>query len=91
MAKGKNESDLSDDDTLSYDELDSLAHGQQVALGELICKNKNLKDQLASSSSNYEELLLKFEMVMNHNDELTKKDEALELKAVRKMGPKPCA
>ena len=36
---------------------------------------------MASSSTNYEELVLKFDMVLDHNDELTKKVEALELKA----------
>lgn len=52
-----------------------------MAIIGLKCKNKSLKDQLASSSTNYEELVLKFDMVVDHNDELTKKIEALELKA----------
>jgi len=80
MAKGK--SDVSDDDDApSYDELVSLVREQRVAIIGLKCKNKSLKDQLASSSTNYEELVLKFDMVVDHNDELTKKIEALELKA----------
>jgi len=74
MAQGKNESDVSNDGALSPNELE-----QQVA--RLICENKSLKAQLASSSTNYEELVLKFDMVLDHNDELTKKIEALELKA----------
>ncbi|WVZ63990.1 hypothetical protein U9M48_013576 [Paspalum notatum var. saurae] len=74
MAHGKSESDVSNDGALSPNELE-----QQVA--RLICENKSLKTQLASSSTNYEELVLKFDMVLDHNDELTKKIEALELKA----------
>ncbi|WVZ97059.1 hypothetical protein U9M48_042622 [Paspalum notatum var. saurae] len=74
MAQGKNESDVCNGGDLSHNELE-----QQEA--RLICKNKSLKAQLASSSTNYEELVLKFDMVLDHNDELTKKVEALELKA----------
>ncbi|WVZ93702.1 hypothetical protein U9M48_039662 [Paspalum notatum var. saurae] len=77
MAKGKNESDVSDDGALSPNELE-----QKVA--RLICENESLKAQLASSSRNYEELVLKFDIVLDHNDELTKKIEALELKATSK-------
>ncbi|WVZ84531.1 hypothetical protein U9M48_031557 [Paspalum notatum var. saurae] len=74
MAKGKNESDVSDNGALFSNELE-----QKVA--RLIYENESLKAQLASSSTNYEELVLKFDMVLDHNDELTKKIEALELKA----------
>ena len=74
MAKGKKESDVSDNGALFSNELE-----QKVA--RLIYENESLKAQLASSSTNYEELVLKFDIVLDHNDELTKKIEALELKA----------
>ncbi|WVZ77094.1 hypothetical protein U9M48_024995 [Paspalum notatum var. saurae] len=73
MAKGKNENDVCDDDALSHNELEQVAR--------LFCENKSLKAQLACSSTKYEELVFKFDMVLDHNDELTKKIEALELKA----------
>jgi len=84
MAKGNkssSESNVSDVDPLTYEELDILAQNQQVAIDELIRKNKSLKKKLASSSTNYQELDAKFEIVLNDNDELTRRIEALELKA----------
>jgi hypothetical protein len=79
MAKGMSDSDVSDDDSSpSFEELVEHVRSQEVAIKKLVSKNKELKEKLASSSSNYQELVEKFDMVIDHNDELSKKLELLE-------------
>ena len=84
MANGNeasSESNVSDDDSPLHKELNDLAQKQLVAFHKLFEKNKRLKDKLASSSSNYQESEDKFGIVLHDNDELTRRIEALELKA----------
>jgi septal ring factor EnvC (AmiA/AmiB activator) len=79
MAKGMNDSDVSDDDSCpSIHELVDLVRTQEVAITRLLSKNKELKGKLASSSSNYKELAEKIDMIIDQNNELTKKIELLE-------------
>jgi hypothetical protein len=79
MAKGMSDSDVSDGDSCpSIHELMDLVRTQEVAITKLLSKNKELKDKLASSSSNYKELAKKFDMIIDQNDELTKKIELLK-------------
>ncbi|CAN6325463.1 unnamed protein product [Urochloa humidicola] len=79
MAKGMSDSDVSDDDSSpSFDELADLVRNQEVAIKQLISKNEDLKEKLASSSSNYKELAEKFDLILSENDELTTRIEKLE-------------
>ena len=86
MAKGNessSESNVSDDDSPLHKELNELAQKQLVAIDKLFLKNKRLKDKLASSSSNYQELENKYKSVLIDNDELTTRIKSLELKATK--------
>jgi hypothetical protein len=79
MAKGMSDSDISDDDSCpSIHELLDHVRIQEGAITKKISKNKGLKDKLASSSSNYIELDKTLDMIIDQNDELTKKNELLE-------------
>jgi hypothetical protein len=51
---------------------------QEVAITKLFSKNNENKGKLASSSSNYKESAENFDMIIDQNDELTKKIEILE-------------
>ncbi|CAN6324860.1 unnamed protein product [Urochloa humidicola] len=79
MAKGMSDSDVSDDDSSpSFDELADLVRNQEVAIKQLLSTNEDLKEKLASSSSNYKELAEKFDLILSENDELTTRIEKLE-------------
>jgi hypothetical protein len=91
MAKGMSDSDVSDDDSCpSIHELVDLVRTQEVAITKLISNNKELKEKLTSSSSNYKELAKKFDLIIDQNDEQTKKIELLEqTKTTSKNSSKP--
>jgi hypothetical protein len=79
MAKSMSNSDVSDDDSCpSIHELMDLVRTQEVAITKLLSKNKEFKGILASSSSSYKELAKKFDIIIDQNDEVTKKIEILE-------------
>ena len=80
MAIGMNKSDVSDDDSSSSSEsnLAELVQTQEVIINKLMAQNKDLKEKLDNSSSNYQELVEKFDIIMDDNDELSRRIEILE-------------